>query len=173
MPVAQQADTSLKDVEIGGKVQHIADDARSPRSHGQRSHDQLEKVHGCGITDSHLVRSRAQHPSDLVSDPARGLIPTGIPAPDQIPPPLLLYRHLHALHRMTGQATERVAVQVNQARLRQGKCLTKVRQVILCVQLPGELQAQLKSRVVRFYHLDPPMYRHCHQLLALKWQQIR
>ncbi len=80
----------------------------------QRGQRQPIEIDRRRIGDGHLVRLRAHKLRDLAADAARRLDPAFVPTADQPLAPLAFDDLLHALHRGLGQASQRVAVQVDE-----------------------------------------------------------
>jgi hypothetical protein len=66
---------------------------------------------------NHLTRSRTDQLRHFLTDPHGGLVPAPIPAADKVATPLLIHNLLHTLRSGFGQASQGIAVEVDQARL--------------------------------------------------------
>ncbi len=112
--IGQPSGTALQNVQVGGEVERVAQDALAARPGLERGHGQLEQVDGGRVAHDHLPGGGADQAADLVPDPLRGLVPAAVPAADQASRPLVVDGGFQARARAIGQPAKGVAIQVEQ-----------------------------------------------------------
>jgi hypothetical protein len=124
---------ALEDIQVRWEVEIVAHNLGAARTGLQRSAHKLEQVDGGRIADDHLIGLRADQLCDLRADALRRLEPALAPAANEALAPLLLHRFAHAGCGKLGQASERVAIEVDDVWIGDHKCITKSRQRIVAV----------------------------------------
>ncbi len=131
----------LGDIQVGGEVAALGDDALAFRGVGLRHRQcraqHLEQIDTGRVGHHQFARAGAHQPRDLVAHALRQLHPAGrVPALDEVHAPFLLHHLLHARGGGFWQHAERIAVEVDQAR-RQAELFAQRRQRIGGVQRQG------------------------------------
>gem|GEM_PF-4431964 len=134
----------LGDVQVGGEIAALADDAGAARpvlarhAGGRRQH--LVQIDGGGVGEYHLARTGADPRGELVAQACRQVHPAGlVPRGDEALAPFALHHLGHARGRGAGQGAQGIAVQVNGA-LGQGEVLAQAAQRVLRIMCAAVLQ---------------------------------
>ena len=117
VPLAEKIDRPLQHVEVRGEVHLVGDDDPAARPGPERRHHQLEQVDRCGVRHDDVGRIRADQRRELRADPLAGGEPPLAPPPDQPAAPLAVDRLPEPRTGLPGQPPERIAVEVDEARV--------------------------------------------------------
>jgi len=96
MPVTEEMDTTLQDIQVRGEVEGIRDESGTPRAGLQGGDDQLEEVDRGRVANDNLTWCGTDQESDLLANALGGSEPVEVPAADQAATPGLLDDLLHA-----------------------------------------------------------------------------
>ena len=132
--LAEQVDRALEDVEVRGEVQLVGDHGGAAGPRPERRDRQLEEVDGGGIRHDDVVRRRPDQGGELRADPLAGGEPALAPPSDEAASPLLLDGPTEPRGRLPREPPQRVAVQVDEARVADDELPPEARERIGRVQ---------------------------------------
>ena len=97
--LAQQVLQALGDIQVGGEVVDLRDDAMPVWLQCQSEGEQFEQIHGDGIAHRYLTGRGARQRGDLLTSGDRQVDPVVfVPTGDQVMPPLFVGDPMQPLH---------------------------------------------------------------------------
>ena len=150
-PPAALAGDALDEVPVGGEVVAVDDDLDSGRIRGvlriEGGADELVEQHRRRVRDDRLAGCGADRRApDRVADRERQLHPALVPAADEASTPLVLHERREAVETRPRRTTERVAVEVDERRLRADERVAEFAERVGGVECGG-LGRQRRGRV--------------------------
>jgi len=125
------------DVPVRREVRGIDGDGTAVGPEGERGVDELEEVHRDRVVDDDLVIVDPEQRGDGRPCGERQIHPPGVPRPDQPTGPLLGHDPLDRLHGPAGRPAQRVAVEVDEVRVRHDELVPPAGQGVTGVERRG------------------------------------